>query len=172
MKKGKKILVYVLLALALVLSACGSSETASGVFRNAELDDNGDIVIREADISTDATFINYDVDGVTVQFIAVQDSGGVVRLGYNTCQSCSPSPRAYFAQDGDRLVCQNCGLSFSAENVGAGGLWLQPRGCDRRCPGRGDHYCSRVRCGGDGRSVCQLAGPYRLISFTFLRGVF
>ena len=126
MKKGKKILVYVLLALALVLSACGSSETVSSAFQDAELDDNGDIVIRETDISTDATFINYDVDGVTVQFIAVQDSSGAVRLGYNTCQSCSPSPRAYFAQDGDRLVCQNCGLSFSAENVGAGGYGCNP----------------------------------------------
>ena len=126
MKNGKKMLECVLLALALVLSACGSSEKASGSFQDAELDDNGDIVIREADISTDATFINYDVDGVTVQFIAVQDSGGVVRLGYNTCQSCSPSPRAYFAQDGDRLVCQNCGLSFTAENVGAGGYGCNP----------------------------------------------
>ncbi len=105
------------------LTACGGSK---GGFQDAALDANGDIIIQEADITENASLINYDADGVTVQFLAIRDSGGEVRLGYNTCQVCSPSPYAYFAQDGDKLVCQNCGLSFTAENVGAGGYSCNP----------------------------------------------
>ena len=121
----KKLGVLMMLAaLLLSLAACGGSK--GGGFQDAALDENGDIVIQEADITENASLINYDADGVTVQFLAIRDSSGDVRLGYNTCQSCSPSPYAYFAQDGDKLVCQNCGLSFTAENVGAGGHGCNP----------------------------------------------
>ena len=126
MKKLLSLIAAVSMLLA--LSACGGSSKsgAEGGFRDAELDANGDIVIREEDVGENAAFINYDAGGVTVQLLAIRDSGGTVRIGYNTCQSCSPSPYAYFIQDGDKLVCQNCGLSFTAENVGAGGGGCNP----------------------------------------------
>ena len=120
----KKILSVLLsVALLLSLTACGGSK--GGGFQDAELNENGDIVIKEADITKTATFINYDADGVTVQFLAIRADDGV-RLAYNTCQSCSPSPRAYFVQDGEKLVCQNCGQTFAAENVGQGGYGCNP----------------------------------------------
>ena len=128
----KKLLALLLsAALGLALAACGKgTDSAAGGFRTAELDDHGDIVIREDSITGDAAFINYETDGVTVQLLAVRDGSGTVRLGYNTCQSCSPSPYAYFVQDGDYLVCQNCGQSFTAENVGAGGGGCNPMAVD------------------------------------------
>ena len=118
-------------ALLLGLTACGGTATeggesaAGGGFQNAVLDENGDIVIQEADITEEAAYINYDAEGVTVQFLAIR-AGDDVRLAYNTCQSCSPSPRAYFVQNGDKLVCQNCGQTFAAENVGQGGYGCNP----------------------------------------------
>ena len=122
----KKILfVLVSFALLLSLTACGGSKTVDSYFQDATLDDNGNIVIQEADITENAAYINYDADGVTVQFLAIR-AGDSVRLAYNTCQSCSPSPMAYFVQDGVKLVCQNCGQTFAAENVGQGGYGCNP----------------------------------------------
>ena len=36
---------------------------------------------------------------------------------FNTCQVCYDSGRGYYVQEGDVLVCQNCGNRFSAEQV-------------------------------------------------------
>ena len=57
------------------------------------------------------------------QMIEVNASDGSSRLSLNTCQACSPSPRAYFKEENGRLVCQNCGNVFTMDSVGeaAGG---------------------------------------------------
>jgi Cu2+-exporting ATPase len=61
-----------------------------------------------------------------VQLIALRDTAGRPRVAFNTCQACSPSPRAWFAQLPDgHLVCQNCGNRFPPEAVGAAA-----RGCN------------------------------------------
>ena len=121
----KTVILSVLAAVVMALSACGGAAKGGG-FQDAALDENGDIVIAEADITERASFINYDAGGVTVQFLAIRGSDGDVRLAYNTCQSCSPSPLAYFVQSGDKLVCQNCGQTFAADNVGEGGYGCNP----------------------------------------------
>lgn len=61
-----------------------------------------------------------------VQLLALRDGAGRARIAFNTCQSCNPSPRAWFAQrDDGRIVCQNCGNAFGPEAVGAAA-----RGCN------------------------------------------
>lgn len=78
----------------------------------------GDIVIQSADIASDASFFDYDANGITVQVFAVQASDGTVRLALNTCQVCNGSPYAYFQQDGDWFICQNCGNRFASDEIG------------------------------------------------------
>ena len=41
-----------------------------------------------------------------------------MRLALNTCQVCNGSPYAYFVQEGDEFVCQNCHNRFSSTDVG------------------------------------------------------
>lgn len=55
--------------------------------------------------------------------IAVNASDGSARLSLNTCQTCNPSPKAYFKERSGKLVCQNCGNVFKMDSVGgtAGG---------------------------------------------------
>lgn len=84
------------------------------------------LVIEKTDITGQASFIDYDADGVTVQLLAIADADGNVHVAYNTCQSCSPSPMAYFVQQGDALICQNCGNSFTAEDVGTSAAGCNP----------------------------------------------
>lgn len=56
--------------------------------------------------------------GVTVQVLAVRAPDDTVRMALNTCQVCNGSPYAYFEQEGDSFVCQNCKNRFSALDVG------------------------------------------------------
>lgn len=77
-----------------------------------------DIVIQVEDIGTEASYFDYDADGTTVQVFAVQASDGTVRLALNTCQVCNGSPYAYFEQEGDYFICQNCGNRFASTEIG------------------------------------------------------
>ena len=87
---------------------------------------NGQIVIKKSQLSKDASYINYKAGDVTVQLIAVIADDNTYRLSFNTCQSCNPSPKAYFAQDGRRLVCQNCGNQFTMNDVGKASYGCNP----------------------------------------------
>lgn len=42
---------------------------------------------------------------------------GSIRTAFNTCQVCYSSGRGYYKQDGNGLVCQNCGNRFSMADV-------------------------------------------------------
>lgn len=110
--------IYALLAAAAVLclTSCGSAETAA-VFTDVRASD-GVVTIPTDGIGGSAGFYNYDADGVTVQLVALRDKNDAVHAAFNTCQSCSPSPKAYYEQDGDVLKCANCGFTFSPEGVG------------------------------------------------------
>lgn len=77
-----------------------------------------DLTVRTEEIGTEASFFDYDADGITVQVLAVRASDDTVRLALNTCQVCNGSPYAYFVQDGNDFICQNCHNSFSSTDVG------------------------------------------------------
>ncbi|MCD8117208.1 MAG: DUF2318 domain-containing protein [Oscillospiraceae bacterium] len=78
----------------------------------------GDLLIQTENIGTEASYFDYDVDGVTVEVLAVLASDGTIQLALNTCQVCNGSPYAYFVQEGDDFVCQNCLNRFSSTDVG------------------------------------------------------
>lgn len=77
-----------------------------------------DLEIAVSEIGTTASFYDYDANGTTVEVLAVQASDGSVRLALNTCQVCNGSAYAYFEQDGDNFVCQNCGNVFPSAVIG------------------------------------------------------
>ena len=79
---------------------------------------DGKIEIDTTNITSDVTFVNYDSDGVIIQFIVVRGTDGVVRIAFNTCQACNPSPRAYFVQEGEYLKCENCTSLFHIDKIG------------------------------------------------------
>lgn len=81
-------------------------------------EDGAAVVIDTAALSGEALFYDYDADGVTVELFAVKASDGSVRLALNTCQVCNGSPYAYFVQNGDYFICQNCGNRFASTQVG------------------------------------------------------
>ena len=105
---------FLLLLTALFLFSCGKSDG----FKTVKADTDGNIHIPVSDITETATFYNYHANGTTVQLVALRDAAGEVHAAFNTCQSCSPSPKAYYQQKDDELICQNCGFDFTPEQVG------------------------------------------------------
>lgn len=84
----------------------------------ATLNDNGDVLINEADITESASFIEYESkEGIIVGLLAVRASDGTVRTAFNSCQVCNGSPLAYFIQKGDVVECQNCGNIFGLDMI-------------------------------------------------------
>lgn len=84
----------------------------------ATLNENGDVIINEAEITDSVSFIEYESkEGITVGLVAVRASDGTVRTALDTCQVCNGSPSAYFVQQGDTIQCQNCGNVYSLDMI-------------------------------------------------------
>ncbi|GAE88639.1 DUF2318 domain-containing protein [Acetivibrio straminisolvens] len=77
----------------------------------------GDLIIPKSEITENVKFYPYNADGTKLEVLAVKASDGSIRTAFNTCQVCNGSPRAYFKQQADLLVCQNCGNSFRMDMV-------------------------------------------------------
>ncbi len=104
--------------MAIVIVGCSSEVEPGETQENTSDTADAGIEIRVEDISTSASYYDATVEETTVELFAVLASDGTVRLAMNTCQVCNGSPYAYFEQDGDDFVCQNCGNHFSSDEVG------------------------------------------------------
>jgi hypothetical protein len=78
---------------------------------------NKDLVIPIADITETAAFYPAEIEGIKLEVIAVKAGDGTIRTAFNTCQVCYDSGRGYYKQEGDQLVCQNCGNRFPMDRV-------------------------------------------------------
>lgn len=103
------VVVMLLITILTVLSGCSSSTEKSS--------NTGDLVIPIADITETATFYPVVIDGVKFEVLAVKAPDGSIRTAFNTCQVCYDSGRGYYKQDGNELVCQNCGNRFTMDKV-------------------------------------------------------
>ena len=118
--------VLCLVVLLLCLTSCKKElSVTENEFLTVKENADGKIIINTQDITSTATFVNYEVEGVNIQFVVVRGTDGKVRIAFNTCQACNPSPLAYFVQKGEYLECQNCGNRFHINKVG-----LERGGCN------------------------------------------
>ncbi len=69
------------------------------------------------DISGTAKFYKLDVDGTTVKYFVVKAPDGTVRSALDACDVCFPEKKGY-KQDGEFMVCVNCGQKFHVSRVG------------------------------------------------------
>lgn len=115
----KKILGVLVIVCIIVLYGCDKKkddEVVNNIINVNPVD--GELVIDTTNITSNVTFVNYNSDGVIIQFIVVRGTDGEVRIAFNTCQACSPSPRAYFVQEGEYLKCENCASLFHIDKIG------------------------------------------------------
>jgi Predicted membrane protein len=86
----------------------------------AELLSEGDLKINTAEVTETARFYPYKINNVTMEVFAVKASDGSIKTALNTCQVCYGSGRGYYKQEGDTMVCQNCGNVFDIAYIGEG----------------------------------------------------
>lgn len=113
-----------------ILTGCSSSTDKSSppsaeTFAASEKATVSDLVIPIAYITEIATFYPVEVDGVKLEVLAVKAPDGSIRTAFNTCQVCYDSGKGYYKQDGNVLVCQNCGNRFTMDKVE-----MQSGGCN------------------------------------------
>ena len=118
--KKKTIITLVIIAIAAVWMGAG---TITGNVTK----DVGFIEIPLAEISENAKWYGYDADGTKIQFFAVKASDGSIRTAFDACDVCFSSRKGY-SQDGDVMVCNNCGNRYPIDGLGTenkkgGGCW-------------------------------------------------
>jgi len=89
----------------------------SGASLTSVAETGADVSIAKSEITETAKFIPYNAGGTNMELIAVKAPDGTVRTALNTCQVCYDSGRGYYVQEGDELVCQNCGNRFQISQV-------------------------------------------------------
>lgn len=78
---------------------------------------DSDLVIQKKDITETAAFYPVVIDGTNLEVIAVKAPDGSIRTAFNTCQVCYSSGKGYYEQEGNQLICQNCGNRFGMDDV-------------------------------------------------------
>lgn len=76
------------------------------------------VVIHKNEITKEAQFFPFQAGDTAMELLAFKASDGTIRTAFNTCAVCYDSGRGYYIQQGDVLVCQNCGNQFPADRVG------------------------------------------------------
>ena len=57
------------------------------------------------------------VDGkLTIRYFVLKSSDGVIRAAFDACDVCWPANKGYY-QEGDYMVCRNCGRKFASVRV-------------------------------------------------------
>jgi uncharacterized membrane protein len=105
MNRLKPALTTLTAALALVLVLAGAALAAGASHAEADLADGK------------AHFYSAKVDGVTVKYFLLKTPDGVVRGAFDACDVCYPEKKGY-RQDGNFMICVNCGQKFPLARVG------------------------------------------------------
>lgn len=118
-KSGKtnKALAISIIAAVIVIAAVFVALGSMGKGKNVAVTSGGDLIIPKSEITETAKFYPYNAKGTRMEILAVKASDGSIRTAFNTCQVCNGSPRAYYKQQGNVLVCQNCGNQFSTDMI-------------------------------------------------------
>ncbi len=125
-KKSVALILIVFTVMSIGLAACGKIEqesTASGSVQTDQEDKSAKpssakgVTIDKDSVTEEALFIPYRSGDIDMEVIAIRASDGTVRTAFNTCQVCFDSGYGYYEQEGDVLVCQNCGNRFGVDQV-------------------------------------------------------
>lgn len=75
------------------------------------------VKIIKSQVTSKAKFYPYKVGKTYMEVMAVKASDGTIRTALNTCQVCYDSGRGFYTQQGDELVCNNCGNRFKVDQI-------------------------------------------------------
>ncbi|MGV1099832.1 Fe-S-containing protein [Thiovibrio sp. JS02] len=114
----KRFALTVLLALAAMSLHAGAGFAFWGDRATSLAPVNGKLFIPLASISDGrAHYFKVEAgDGLKVTFFTLMSNDGVLRAAIDACDVCFRSGKGYL-QDGDFMVCQNCGMRFASARI-------------------------------------------------------
>lgn len=82
----------------------------------------------------EAHYYTYMHNDQPIEFFVLRSEDGVIRAAFNACDVCFQSLRGY-SQDGNEMVCTNCGLRFPADQINVVRGGCNPSPLDRAMEG-------------------------------------
>jgi uncharacterized membrane protein len=111
---GVALVAVIAVALVVVMNRGGE---AAPVAEAPVATGGSDVAIPLADISDgQAHFYSYDAGGTEVKYFVMQSKDGEYRAAFDACDVCYPNKKGY-TQQGDVMVCNNCGQQFDASQI-------------------------------------------------------
>ncbi len=118
-KKSKSTNLYFIIASIILLIGVGyyASNIETNKAIEISMDFAGNLIIKKVEISEKVSFYPYKDGDTYMEVLTVKASDGTIRTALNTCQICFDSGRGYYLQQGDTVVCQNCGNVFKIDDI-------------------------------------------------------
>ncbi len=117
---GFAAVAFVLRILAALFSVAQPSQAFLGIFSDtaALTPDNGAVRFPAADLANGkAHFYAVQSGNKQIRIFAVKTTDGRIRTAFDACDVCFPEKKGY-RQEGDFMVCANCGRRFHVSMVG------------------------------------------------------
>jgi len=144
--RGKGMIIGAVAAgLLLVVVAAVSAGVLDGIFKKSpaesakaagvvETADSVKIPLKSLD-SGKALLLSLESDGRQIYYFALKSRDGAYRAALDACDVCFQSNRGY-RQEGDLMVCNNCGQTFPSNRIGEIKGGCNPHPLARRIEGR------------------------------------
>ena len=138
-KKTRPLLIVAVIALlavaAFVFFSRSRGDQPSAIAVNNGSSATNEIRIPLAELSSTAKFYDYLLPGnKKMRFFALRSSDGVYRAALDACDTCYHAKKGYH-QEGDDMVCNNCGLHFHSAQVNEVHGGCNPVGLPRQIEG-------------------------------------
>ena len=126
--KAKKSRRYLVIALAAGVLLGGGAAAFLGIFSAGRSPANVSAASQARPDTTKVTFpaavfedgkarhYTYPAGDKRVRYFVLKSSDGVIRAAFDACDVCWPAGKGYY-QDGDAMVCRNCGRRFASHLI-------------------------------------------------------
>ncbi len=125
--RGKRIAVIVAVVLLWGIGSLGYSGVIGDLFKKSpaeiskaagvtETADAVRIPLKSLD-SGKALFLSLESEGRPLYYFALKSRDGAYRAALDACDVCYRTNRGY-RQEGDQMVCNNCGQKFACDKIG------------------------------------------------------
>lgn len=132
---GKKFSPVHFLAIGVIIAACiiavalnsdskkiannsvTSPQTSQGETMNVSQNDTNEFSY-DASIFNDrkAKYYQYQHGKILIKYFILKSQDGQIRAAFDACDVCWPEGKGY-AQDGDEMICRNCGQRFPSNKI-------------------------------------------------------
>jgi uncharacterized membrane protein len=136
-------LLLVGVAVYFVAGSDGGRAAAGSAGGGALKAEGGEVSIPVSELNNKARFYEYKTaSGKSVRFFAMRSSDGVYRAALDACDVCFAAKKGY-RQEGDDMVCNNCGNHFHSAQINEVSGGCNPVGLKRKVDGDSLHVNAR-----------------------------